>query len=257
MRTSVTVKLELAGPRANVILNRPEVLNAMDWDTFGALATVCDEVAVDPDVRVVVVSGEGGSLSSGIDTTALQSPRGSLEDMIAHAQSGFRKLAGLPIPTIAAIKGHALGAGLQIALACDIRVATTDASMGLLEHRFGILPDLGGTQQLGRLVGPGTAKKMIWTQERVDGIEAHRRGLVELVVEPDELAATVDELAAAIAEAPPTAAREVKRLIDLSGRVSIDEGMDEEARGQLECFGSPDFAEAITAFVEKRTPDYG
>jgi enoyl-CoA hydratase/carnithine racemase len=253
----LTVKFELAGPRANVILSRPEVLNAMDWDTFGALVNVCDEVVVHPDVRVVVVSGEGRSLSSGIDTTALQSPGGSLEDMIVHAQAGFRKLAGMPIPTIAAVKGHALGAGLQVALACDIRVATTNASLGLLEHRFGILPDLGGTQQLGRLVGPGMAKKMIWTQERVDGTEAHRRGLAEVVVEPDELEPAVDELASAIAAAPPTAARQVKRLIDLSGRVPIDEGMDEEARGQIECFNSPDFAEAISAFLEKRAPDYG
>ncbi len=253
----MTVKLELAGSRANVILNRPEVLNAMDWDTFDALARVCDEVVVRSDVRVVVVSGEGRSLCSGIDTTTLQSPRGSLEDMIAHAQAGFRKLAALPIPTIVAIKGHALGAGLQLALACDIRVAATDASLGLLEHRFGILPDLGGTQQLGRLVGPGMAKKMIWTQERIDGSEAHRRGLVELVVDPDDLESSVEELAAAIAAAPPTAARQVKRLVDLSGRVPIDEGMDEEAQGQLECFGSPDFAEAIAAFVEKRAPNFG
>jgi enoyl-CoA hydratase/carnithine racemase len=253
----MTVKLELAGSRANVILNRPDVLNAMDWDTFGALARVCDEVVVRSDVRVVVVSGEGRSLCSGIDTTTLQSPRGSLEDMIAHAQAGFRKLAGLPIPTIVAIKGHTLGAGLQLALACDIRVAATDASLGLLEHRFGILPDLGGTQQLGRLVGPGMAKKMIWTQERIDGSEAHHRGLVELVVKPDDLESSVEELAAAIAAAPPTAARQVKRLVDLSGRVPIDEGMDEEAQGQLECFGSPDFAEAIAAFVEKRAPNYG
>jgi enoyl-CoA hydratase len=253
----VTVKFELVGPRANVTLNRPEVLNAMDWDTFGALATACDEIEGRPDVRVVVVSGEGKALSSGIDTSALQSPRGSLEDMIAHAQAGFRKLAALPMPTIAVVRGYALGAGLQVALACDVRVAATNASLGLLEHRFGILPDLGGTQQLGRLVGPGMAKKMIWTQERIDGTEAKRRGLVELSVEPDDLESTVDELAAVIAAAPSTAARQVKRLVDLSGRIPVAEGMDEEARGQLECFASPDFGEALQAFVGKRPPNYG
>ena len=253
----MTVKFELSGHRANLILNRPEVLNAMDWDTFEALARACDELAEQGDVRVVVVSGEGRSLSSGIDTSAFSSPRGSMEDMIAHAQAGFRKLASLPMPTIAAVKGHALGAGLQLALACDIRVAAADASLGLLEHRFGILPDLGGTQQLPRLVGPGMAKKMIWTQERIDGAEAQRRGLVEVVVEPDELDSAVDDLAALIAAAPPTAVREVKRLVDLSSRVPIAEGMDEEARGQLACFGSADFGEAIAAFVEKRAPKYG
>ncbi len=253
----MTVRFELSGQRANLTLNRPEVLNAMDWDTFEALARGCDELAAQRDVRVVVVSGEGRSLSSGIDTSAFSSPRGSMEDMIGHAQAGFRKLAALRMPTIAAVKGHALGAGLQLALACDIRVAADDASLGLLEHRFGILPDLGGTQQLPRLVGPGMAKKMIWTQERIDGAEARRRGLVEVVVEPDELASAVDDLVALIVAAPPTAVREVKRLIDLSSRVPIAKGMDEEARGQLACFGSSDFGEAIAAFVEKRAPDYG
>jgi enoyl-CoA hydratase len=256
-RTRVTVKLELAGHRANLILSRPEVHNAMDWDTFEALARACDEVIERRDVRVVVLSGEGRSLSSGIDTSAFSSPRGSMEDMIAHAQIGFRKLAAAPMPTIASVKGHALGAGLQVALACDIRVAATDASLGLLEHRFGILPDLGGTQQLPRLVGPGMAKKMIWTQERIDGAEAQRRGLVEVVVDSAELDSAVDELATLITAAPPTAVREVKRLVDLSSRVPIAEGMDEEARGQLACFGSPDFGEAIAAFVEKRAPKYG
>jgi len=252
----VSVKLEFSGRRANLILNRPEVLNAIDWDTFGALADACDDLAQRRDLRVVVLSGEGRSLSSGIDTSSFADARGAMEDMIARAQAGFRKLAALPTPTIAAVRGHALGAGLQLALACDIRIAASDASLGLLEHRFGILPDLGGTQQLPRLVGPGTAKKMIWTQERIDGAEAGRRGLVEIVVESHELDATVDRLAAAIAAAPPTAVRQVKRLVDLSDHLPLSEGMDEEARGQLECFGSPDFGEAISAFMEQRPPEY-
>jgi enoyl-CoA hydratase len=253
----VTVNLEITHHRADLRLGRPEVLNALDWDAFGDLARVCDEVAARSDVRVLVVSGEGRSLSSGIDTSVFSAPRGSMEEMIEHAQAGFRKLAALEMPTIAAIKGHALGAGLQLALACDLRVAAHDASMGLLEHRFGILPDLGGTQRLPRLVGPGMAKKMIWTAERIDGREAERRGLVEVAVEPDELEATVDELAALIASAPPTAVRAVKQLVDLAGRVPLAEGMDEEGRAQLKCFDSPDFAEAITAFIEKRAPDFG
>jgi enoyl-CoA hydratase len=253
----VTITLDVTHHRADLRLGRPEVLNALDWDAFGDLSRVCDEAAARSDVRVLVVSGEGRSLSSGIDTSVFSAPRGSMEEMIEHAQAGFRKLAALEMPTIAAIKGHALGAGLQLALACDLRVAAHDASMGLLEHRFGILPDLGGTQRLPRLVGPGMAKKMIWTSERIDGREAERRGLVELAVEPNELEATVDELAALIASAPPTAVRAVKRLVDLAGRVPLAEGMDEEARAQLECFDSPDFAEAITAFMEKRAPDFG
>ena len=253
----MTVNVQIGERRADLVLSRPEVLNAMDWATFGALARACEKIGDRGNVRVVVVSGEGSSLSSGIDVSAFSSPAGSMEQMIAHAQAGFRKLAALEMPTIAVVRGHALGAGLQLALACDIRVAASDASMGLLEHRFGILPDLGGTQQLPRLVGPGTAKKMIWTQERIDGAEAHRRGLVEVLVEPDELDAAVDELAGAIASAPPTAARQVKPLVDLSARLPIAEGMDAEARAQMECFDSPDFGEAVAAFMEKRQPNFG
>jgi enoyl-CoA hydratase/carnithine racemase len=252
----MTVKVEFGERRADLVLSRPEVLNAMDWTTFGALAEACDEIGDRDDVRVVVVSGEGPSLSSGIDVSAFSSQAGSMEEMIAHAQAGFRKLAALEMPTIAILRGHALGAGLQLALACDIRVAARDASMGLLEHRFGILPDLGGTQQLPRLVGPGYAKRMIWTQERIDGAEAHRRGLVEVLVEPDELDSAVDKLAGAIASAPPTAARQVKALVELSGRVAIADGMDAEARAQIQCFDSPDFGEAVAAFMEKRRPNF-
>jgi len=253
----MTVRVEIGERRADLVLSRPQVLNAMDWATFGALAKACEEIADRGDVRVVVVSGEGPSLSSGIDVSAFSSSAGSMEQMIAHAQSGFRKLAALEMPTIAVVRGHALGAGLQLALACDIRVAASNASMGLLEHRFGILPDLGGTQQLPRLVGPGTAKKMIWTQERIDGAEAHRRGLVEVLVEADELDTAVDELASTIASAPPTAARQVKTLVDRSARLAIAEGMDAEARAQMECFDSPDFGEAVASFMEKRQPDFG
>ncbi|MGH2827503.1 MAG: enoyl-CoA hydratase/isomerase family protein [Actinomycetota bacterium] len=252
----MTVKVVIGERRVDLVLARPEVLNAMDWATFGALAEACDEIGAHDDARVVVVSGEGPSLSSGIDVSAFSSRAGSMEQMIAHAQAGFRKLAALELPTIAVLRGHALGAGLQLALACDIRVATRDASMGLLEHRFGILPDLGGTQRLPSLVGPGYAKKMIWTRERIDGAEAHRRGLVEVLVETDELDLVVDRLAAEIAAAPPTAARQVKALVELSGRVAAADGMDAEAHAQMACFDSPDFGEAVAAFMEKRQPNF-
>ena len=250
----MNTRLEFGNGRADLILNRPDVLNAMNWDTFAELATLCDDLAGREEVRVVVVSGEGRSLSSGIDTSAFAQARGSMEELIAHAQAGFRKLAALPMPTVAVVRGHTLGAGLQLALACDLRVAARDASLGLLEHRFGIIPDLGGTQRLPALVGPGLAKKMIWTQERIDGDEAHRRGLVEMVVAAEELQSTIDRLAATIAAAPPTAVRSVKKLIDLSRRATLEQGMDVEASAQLACFASPDFAEAMTALMEKREP---
>ena len=228
----------------------------MDFDVFDRLAKAADEVRSTPGVRVVVVSGEGKSFSSGIDTGSFGSFSGTSEEMIARAQSGFRGIAALPMPTIAAVQGHAYGAGLQLALACDIRVVTKDASLGLLEHKYGILPDLGGTQRLPLLTGPGIAKLMIWTAERITGEEAARRGIAEIVVESDDLAVAVDQLAERIASAPPRAVREVKQLVDNAGRVDLEQGMDREAEGQARLMASPDFAEAIGAFMAKRLPNF-
>ena len=250
------VEVTREGARADLVLRRPEVLNAMNIEVFEGLAAAADEVAAMDEVRVLVVSGEGRSFSSGIDTSTFGTVSGDPETQIARAQAGFRKIAALPIPTIAAVKGHALGAGLQLALACDIRVAARDSSMGLLEARYGLIPDLGGTQQLPRLVGPARAKKMIWLAERIDGEEAGRIGLAELIVDPEQLDEVVDELAAAVAAAPPLAVRAAKRLVDLSATTELEAGMDEEAKAQERMLTSSDFPEAISAFFEKRPPNY-
>ena len=226
---SVDVSFEQG--RAHIILNRPDVLNALDFEAFDALAAACSAIVNAPDVKVVVVSGAGRAFCSGIDLGALTAPMGGAGTMIARAQAGFRALAGLGVPTVAAIHGYALGAGLQLALACDLRVMTRNAVVGLLELKFGIIPDLGGTQRLPALVGPASAKKMIWLQEKIDGAEAYRRGLAELLTEPEELQTTATELAAQLADAPPDAVRAVKRLIDGSGR-SPNEGLDAEAAEQ-------------------------
>jgi enoyl-CoA hydratase/carnithine racemase len=250
------VDLELGEHRAVVTLRRPDVLNAMDLDVFDELAVVADKITGQEGIRVVVVRGEGRAFSSGIDTSALGSGDVPTEQLVARAQNGFRKFAALPMPTVAAVHGYALGAGLQLALACDLRVVTKSAQMGLLEANYGIIPDLGGTQLLTQLVGPGRAKKMIWLAEKVDGTEAHRIGLAEVVCEDDGLEDAVEQLAAALELAPPIAARHVKRLIDVGFRTDHEQSMDEEAKAQLDTMSSSDFAEAITAFIEQRSPDY-
>lgn len=252
----MVVGVSIDGPRADLVLRRPDVLNAMDWEVFDAIAAGVDEIAAAGDVRVVVVSGEGRSFSSGIDTSTFGDLTGTPDERIARAQAGGRKLAALPMPTIAKVQGHALGAGLQLALACDLRLVAEDASLGLLEGKYGIIPDLGGTQRLPRLVGPGWAKKMIWLAERIDGVTAGRIGLAEVVVPADELDAVTDALAERIVKAPPLATREAKRLVDLAGTVPFGAGMDEEARSQLGLLASNDFGEAITAFTEGRDPNY-
>ena len=250
------VELKVEGRRADLVLRRPDVLNAMNWEVFDGLSRAADEVATENDVRVLVVSGEGRSFSSGIDTSTFGDLTGTPEARIARAQAGFRKIAALPIPTIAKVRGHALGAGLQLALACDVRVLAADCSVGLLEGKYGIIPDLGGTQQLPQLVGRGHAKKMIWLAERIDGVEAGRIGLAERVVSAEELDAEVDRIAERIAAAPPLAVRRAKELVGLSGTVPVADGMDSEARAQLTLLSSNDFGEAIGAFLEGRDPNY-
>lgn len=252
----MTVDVTFSGYRADLVLRRPELLNAMDFDVFDALAKATEELATHDDVRVLVISGEGRSFSSGIDTSTFGELTGTPAERIERAQAAFRNTASLPMPTIAKVQGHALGAGLQLALACDLRVVAEDASLGLLEGKYGIIPDLGGTQRLPLLVGTGWAKKMIWLAERIDGVTAGRIGLAEIVVPAADLDKTVDDLADRMAAAPPLATRQAKKLVDLAGTVPHDAGMDEEAKAQMDLLASEDFGEAIGAFIEGRDPDY-
>ncbi len=251
----MAVRLSVEQGRADIVLDRPDVHNAMNWEVFERLAQVAHEISRNDEVRVVVVSGSGQSFSSGIDTTTFRNslPPG---DLIAQAQEGFRRLAALPVPTVAAVRGHAYGAGMQLALVCDLRVVTSDARLGLLEAKYGLIPDLGGTHRLPALAGPAVAKKMMWLAERIDGAEAGARRIAEIVVAPEELDATIDELALRLAAAPPLVAREVKRLVDGAGRVTFTQAMDEVATAQEKVMASEDFAEAIRAFLEGRSPRF-
>jgi enoyl-CoA hydratase/carnithine racemase len=247
------IEVSISGPRADIRLNRPEVLNALNVEVFDALASAADQVN-QPGVHVVVVSAEGRSFSSGIDLSSLGAIEGSTNETIVRAQSGFRKLAELPMPTVAAVQGHAYGAGLQIALACDLRVVAEDASLGLLEMRYGLIPDCGGSSTLPLLVGPGRAKKMIWFAEKVDGIEAERIGLAEVVVPESALVKTVDEIAIRLAEPPHLAKRLSKRVVDLAHLLSHHDGMDNEAEAQERCLTSPEFGEAVARALSRSKP---
>lgn len=245
------VEVSYSGARADLRLNRPDVLNAMSVEVFDALAAAADEIASRDGVEVVVVSGAGRSFSSGIDLGSLGEVSGSPAEMIDRAQAGFRKIAALPMPTIAAVQGHAYGAGLQLALMCDLRVVAEDASLGLLEMRYGLIPDLGGSTRLPQLVGAGRAKRMIWLTERIDGVEAERIGLVEFVVPAPELVSTVDDLAGRLAAPPHVAKQQAKKLVDGAHVRSQAEGMDAEAAAQFECMTSPEFPEAIARALHR------
>ncbi|MFP5298561.1 MAG: enoyl-CoA hydratase/isomerase family protein [Actinomycetota bacterium] len=247
-----SVELTIAGPRADIRLNRPDVLNAMDFEVFDGLAAAAASISAEADkVRVVVVLGEGRAFCSGIDVTALGPIGEGLEPTIRRAQAGFRAIAALPMPTLAAVHRYAFGAGLQLALACDLRILAHGTQVGLLEANYGLIPDLIGSTRLPQLVGPARAKRMIWLAEKIGADEAERIGLAEWVVPDDELESAAAELAGRLAEAPFTPVREAKRLIDASSALSVEQGMDAEMAAQIACMTAGDFGENLSKGLQR------
>jgi len=209
-------------------LNRPAKLNAQTPQMWTELRALGETLRGDAELRCLVVTGEGRAFSSGIDlaeitnadglATAAQVKTAGAEDplagMILRGQEAFTWLTETPYPSIACVRGYALGAGLQLALACDLRIAARGAKLGALEFRYGLLPDLGGTAWLPRLVGPAKAKELVFTAARIDADEALRIGLVNQVVEEGQLDGMVSALAETLAAQPPLAMAGAKRAID-------------------------------------------
>jgi enoyl-CoA hydratase/carnithine racemase len=265
-----TLVLERRGPVAWLRLNRPAKRNAQTRGMWDELRGVGAELVGDPGVRCLVVTGEGSSFSAGIDLRELAGGDGDLPSaghgsgradqdplvaMIGQIQTAFTWIPAAPFPSVAAVNGHALGAGLQLALACDLRVLASDALVGLIEFRWGLLPDLGGTEWLPRIVGAARARELVLTAARVDAEEALRIGLANRVVAPDELEVAATELAGTLAAQPPLAVRNARRALDAAfdtpGR-----SLELAALGQAECLRSADFAEAVRAAAERRQPQY-
>ena len=278
-----TISYEQVGAVGWLRLNRPERLNAMTVEMWQELAKLGESLGDDATLRCLVVMGEGRAFSSGIDVEHLlsggggglfaeagkgstvanadrPSPSGSIEDKlvsrISDIQEAYTWLADAPYPTIAAMRGYALGGGMQLALACDLRIAARGTKLALPEHKYGLLPDLGGTYWLPRIVGPAKAKELIFTAETIDADEGLRIGLVNRVVDDGELEPAVTALAERIAGQPPIAVRGSKRAIDRAYNQSLGEGLREAAIGQAECIRSADFLEAMQANLHKRAPEY-
>jgi enoyl-CoA hydratase/carnithine racemase len=267
-----TLDFERDGTVGWLRLNRPDKLNSFTIGMWRELRAFGEEIRDDPELRVLVVIGNGRAFSSGIDTSVFTGARADaitdgedagsrhadpIVDGILRTQDSYTWLENARFPTIAAVRGYALGAGLQLALACDIRVFARGTQVGLLEHKYGILPDLGGTQRLPRVVGAAKAKELIWTAARIDAEEAVAIGLCERVVDDDALEKEVAALAGKIAGQPPLAVQGAKRAVDAAGRLPIGEGLVVEAQEQAVCLQSDDMREAISAFVENRAPVYG
>jgi enoyl-CoA hydratase/carnithine racemase len=159
-------------------------------------------------------------------------------------------------PTVAAVQGHAVGAGFQLALACDLRVATDDAKFAMLEVRFGLVPDLGGSHRLARQIGPARAKEMVWTGRTIDPPEAERIGLVNRVVAPEALDKETETLVREVVASPPIPVSLTKALIGRAAESSLETALERDAHAQATCIDSEDHREAVAAFMEKRPPRF-
>jgi enoyl-CoA hydratase/carnithine racemase len=237
--TTPGVRLDRDGPVATVTLCRPEVHNAQTSHTWDALRAISRELP--GDVRVVVVRGEGRSFSSGIDLTTVRSggtvpalaQAPDAEDRIAGFQQAFAWLRRPDLITVAAVQGHAIGAGLQLALACDLRVLADDAQLAMAEVTLGLVPDLGGTKRLVELVGYGRALEICVTGRRLDAAEAGRLGLANLVVPLAELDPAVRDLTAAVLAGPRDAVIEIKALLSGAAGRSYAEQERAEREAQV------------------------
>jgi enoyl-CoA hydratase/carnithine racemase len=241
---------------ALLTLNRPAKLNALSHALEGALDTALGSEEV-RSAACVVIAGAGRAFSAGADVSEFpdQDP-GAILAYYEERGQVFERLARLPQPTIAAIHGYCLGGGLELALACDFRVADATAVFGLPEVDIAILPSSGGTVQLARLVGPGRAKELILLRDRFDAQEALRYGVVSEVVDAGAAPDRAWEMAARLASLPPLAARVAKAATDAAAGAPREAGLLIERYGYAMLAQTADADEAARAFIEKREPRF-
>ncbi|MCE0451651.1 enoyl-CoA hydratase-related protein [Brevibacillus sp. AF8] len=252
-----SVRFEREGHIGLITLNRPDELNALNYETLERLGNLIEQVRLDAkEIRVVIVKAEGRAFSAGAD---LKERRTLTEQQVRRnvrkIRDVFTALERLPQPTIAMINGFAFGGGFELALACDFRYAVADAKMGLTEVSLGIIPGAGGTQRLSRLIGPSKAKELILTARRIQAPEAYQIGFVNAVAkDTEELRELAMGLANEILANAPLAVYQAKSAIDRGSSVDLQTGLDIEAMCYEVIIPTTDRLEALEAFREKRKP---
>ena len=256
-QTYETLLLERRDRVAIVTINRPEKRNALNIKMREEGAALLEELRDDASVGVVVFTGAGDkAFIAGADIAEFANRTAITQRDVMMARSLFNAVDSFPKPVIAMINGYCLGGGCELALACDIRIASETASFGQPEINLGIIPGGGGTQRLTRLVGEGKAMELILSGEIIDARTAFAIGLVNHVVPADQLQAKTLEIANRIAEKGPIALQLAKEAVKLASRSNLDEGLRREVDLFALCFSTEDKDEGVSAFLEKRKAEF-
>jgi enoyl-CoA hydratase len=240
-----------------ITLNRPDSLNTLSSRLARELTEVAAEINDDDSARVMIITGAGRAFSAGADLKEVMSQVGaSLAGGLAQGKpiSLFTAIAGIDKPVIAAINGLALGGGCELALACDLRIASTEATFGFAEIKIGAIPAGGGTIRSPRLIGPAKAKELLFFGDPISADEAYRIGLVNKVVPPESLLDEAKKWAKTLAVRPPLALKAAKACVDVGMQMSLPAAIEFEAREAAILTKTEDTAEGIKSFIEKRKP---
>jgi enoyl-CoA hydratase len=252
-----TILIERQGRTAVLTINRPDKLNALNEQVRDEVLTALDELAGDDSVGVVVITGAGEkAFIAGADIGEFEGRQPFDQRHAMRTPRIFDAMASFPKPVIAMINGFCLGGGCELAMSCDIRVASEKARFGQPEIKLGLIPGGGGTQRLPRLVGLGNALRLILSGDMIGAAEAKEIGLVEMVFSADELRAKTLELAERIAAMSPLTLKVAKEAVRMSQRLPIEEGILYERDLFCLCFSTEDKAEGVQAFLEKRPAEW-
>lgn len=241
---------------AVITLNRPEVLNALNAEVFQELEGALDEIRKDEKIKAVVITGGGRAFSAGADLSESPADEAGMRKRIEIGQRVYDKIEDFEKPVVAAINGYAIAGGLELCLACDIRIASENAQVGLSEAGIGLIPAWGGVMRLPRLLGRGKASELILMAARIDAKEAERIGLVNKVVPPDELKSTAMWTAGTLATKAPISVKLAKKIIARAVEVTREEGNKMMVDAAVVCMKSEDLIEGVSAMFEKRTPQF-
>jgi len=250
-----TVSAETRGAVGIARLDRPEARNALSPELMEELASVCERWDEDPEVRCILIAGGDDWFAAGADIKVI-AKRTLTETLTSPAARFWPRLAALRTPLVAAVSGYALGGGCELALACDMIVASESAQFGQPEILLGIIPGGGGTQRLARVMGKQRAMELVLTGRRIGAEEAHRLGIVTRLASADRWLDAALELAEEVAERPPLAARLAKQAVLAAEETALSAGLDHERRLYELAMATEDRIEGMNAFLEKRKPEF-